>query len=191
MHKEAVNDHFTKIFGLIPFNIGLDKKIIDNHTDRIVLVDENTSITQNITMISDFPDTFPQPKGNLSLYKKSNGKNIHDDFKHEMALLINENEKSVLFTACSHSGIMNMYNKAVTCNNGRIIDYVFGGFHTYNPATMKNESKIYLDRLTYELEKTNSVYYTGHCTGKSNLKYMKKKLPDKIYSMKTGNIMDI
>ena len=191
MHKDAVNEHFTKIFGLIPFNIGLDQKVIDHHTDRIVFIDKNTSINENIMMITDFSNHFPQPKGNLSLYKKSKGKKIHDDFKHEIALLINENDKSVLFTACSHSGIVNMYKKALSLNNGRKIDYVFGGFHTYNPATFKNESKVYIDTLTLELEKTNSIYYSGHCTGKSNLKYMQNKLPDKIYAMHTGSVIEI
>ena len=191
MHKEAVNEHFTKIFGLIRFNIGLDKKLIKNHIDRIIFIDHNTSITDNIKIISDFSEDFPKPKGNLSLFQKVDGKKTHDDFKHEIALLINENNNSVLFTGCSHSGIVNMYNKALSENTGQKIDYIFGGFHTYNPATFKNEKSDYINMLIKELKDTNTVYYTGHCTGKTNLKYMKKRLPAKIYSMNTGKVFNI
>jgi len=191
MHRGAENKHFTKILGFLPYNIGLDKHTINKYVDRIVFIDKEISITDRIALIDNFPDDFPRPKGNLSLYEKCGGKSVHDKFEHEIALLISEDDKSVLFTACSHSGIINMYKRVKAAKNGVKIDCVFGGFHTYNPVSKKNESKTYLDMLTSELKKTNSIYYTGHCTGKSNFNYMKKKLADKIYSMNTGDVIEI
>ena len=191
MHKKAINKHFTKIFGFIPFNISLDSNIINKNRDRIVFVDEDMHLTDNIDLLADFPDDFPQPTGNLSLYEKYEGIVENDKFQHEIALLINENDNSVLFTACSHSGIINMYKKAESFKKNEKINYVFGGFHTYNPATRKNESKNYLDNLTTGLKETDSLFYTGHCTGKQNLDYLKEKLDNKIFSMNTGDIIEI
>jgi 7,8-dihydropterin-6-yl-methyl-4-(beta-D-ribofuranosyl)aminobenzene 5'-phosphate synthase len=191
MHKEAVKEHYAKIFGWIPYNVGLNKETIDKNKHRIHFIDQKTSISQNILLIDNFPTDFPQPSGNRSLYEKKGQQKAHDTFQHEIALLINEKDKSILFTACSHSGIINMHNKAKELNGGKKIDHVLGGFHTHNPISKRNESKAYLERLTGEMEKTHSIYHTGHCTGKSNLSFMKKIMKDKILSMNTGERIEI
>jgi 7,8-dihydropterin-6-yl-methyl-4-(beta-D-ribofuranosyl)aminobenzene 5'-phosphate synthase len=187
MHRDAIKKHFTMLLGIIPYDLGLNKKIINKFKDRITFIDKKTPIGDSIMIIEDFPENFPQPTGNLSLYEKQSNKKVYDAFKHEIALLINEKENSTLFTGCSHSGIMNMIAKAEAMNKGKNIDFVFGGFHVHNPVSKKNESKAYLQRLIGEMEKTNSIYYTGHCTGKSNFDFIKNILADKIHSMNTGD----
>lgn len=189
MHKEAINRHFAKVFGMIPYNVGLNREIIENHRERIVFINSDVPITDDISLIEDFPEDFPQPSGNRNLFEQKGTKKGRDPFKHEIELLIREDKKSVLVTGCSHSGIVNMYKKAEAKNKGQKIKHVLGGFHTYNPVSKKNEPKDYMDQLIDELEKTNAIFYTGHCTGKTNLNYMKGKLHDTINPMNTGDIL--
>ena len=191
MHREAVKEHYTKIFGLFPYKIGLDKRIVKEFSNRIIYIDDNFSIEEDCILITDFPGHFPQPTGNLSLYEKEGSRKVHDSFKHEIALLINENNHSTLFTGCSHSGIVNMIAKSQEENDGSKIDYVFGGFHTHNPISKKNESQVYLNNLSVEMEKTGSIFYTGHCTGKTNLEYLSGLLVNKIKPMNTGDRIEI
>ncbi len=191
MHKDAAKKHYAKVLKFLPVNIGIDKAILNKNHSRIDYIENDTVVTDNIILLTGFSHDFPVPSGNSSLYEKQGGKLIQDKFNHEIVLLVKEDDKTVLFTACSHSGIINMYRKALKVLNGRKIDAVLGGFHTYNPALRKNETKDYLDRLSSEIEKSSSVFYTGHCTGLQPFNYLKRKLGDKLRSMNTGEVIEL
>ena len=51
LHRKAVGEYYTKILGLFPYYIGLDKKTIKNNADRIVFINKETSINENILLI--------------------------------------------------------------------------------------------------------------------------------------------
>lgn len=191
MHEHANNKHYAKLLGFIPLYIGLNSKIVEKNIDRIQFINKDELITDDMILLEGFKHDFPLPKGNLSLYEKNDKKLVHDHFKHEILLLLKEKGKNVVLTACSHSGIINMMEKSNEVLNGEKINAVFGGLHTYNPATRKNEDKLYLDNLASEMEKSNSVFYTGHCTGEKNFLYLKEKLGDSIKSMNTGEVIII
>ena len=191
LHRKAVGRFYTKILGFIPFYIGLNQKMLQKYQDRFIFIDKDEAITDNMTLLENFKHDFPIPKGNSSLYEKRKNKFLKDKFEHEIVLLLKEKNKSVVITACSHSGVINMYNKAKKLVNNADVDAVFGGFHTYNPATRKNESKDYLDNLASEIKQSNTVFYTGHCTGEKNFKYLKKQLSAQLQTMHTGEIITI
>jgi 7,8-dihydropterin-6-yl-methyl-4-(beta-D-ribofuranosyl)aminobenzene 5'-phosphate synthase len=191
LHRKALGKYYAKILGIIPLYIGLNKKLWQEHQDRFTLLDSDTQILNNLTVIGGFEHRFPIPKGNSSLYEKKDKKLQKDRFLHEIALIINENDKNVLLTGCSHSGIVNMYEKAVKILKGQKIDAVLGGFHIHNPVSKKNESKTYLDRLAKALQETGATYYTGHCTGEKNYKYLQQSLHTKLNTMRTGEVIEI
>jgi 7,8-dihydropterin-6-yl-methyl-4-(beta-D-ribofuranosyl)aminobenzene 5'-phosphate synthase len=191
LHHKAFGKHYAKLLGFIPLYIGLDRKIWKQHHERFILLDKETHITPNLIIIDDFESHFPIPKGNNSLYEKVNNKLQKDTFSHEIALIISNNDNNILLTGCSHSGIINMYDKASKVLDQSTIDTVIGGFHIHNPVTKKNESKAYLDQLAAALKKTGATYYTGHCTGEKNYNYLKQQLGDKLNTMRTGDVIKI
>lgn len=191
MHKKAINKYYTKLFGFIPYYIGLNRKVVNKNKDRINLIEKDKTLTENISLLEGFKPNFPLPNGNRSLYEKQDKGFAHDKFQHEIILLLKENDKTVVLTACSHSGIINMLEKSNNTLKGRNIDAVFGGFHTYNPVTKKSESKEYLNMLASEMGKNNTAFYTGHCTGEKSFSYLKEKLGNKIQTMNTGEVISI
>lgn len=56
-----------------------------------------------------------------------NSELIEDDFLHEQYLIIQERDKVILISGCSHKGIINIINECINTYNLKI-DYVIGGF---------------------------------------------------------------
>lgn len=191
MHRSAVNKFYTKLLGFFPVYIGLNQRVIKEYKNRLTLIDSDTDLEEGIMLFSGFAGNFPGPTSNNSLYYKKGNKYIHDDFNHELILVVENRDSSVLFTACSHSGIINMIDSVKKRLSRDTISEVFGGFHLYNPVNRRSEKLDYIKKLSAELDKDNTVYYTGHCTGIENFKLLKSFLGDKINAINTGSIIII
>lgn len=50
----------------------------------------------------------PKPIGDKQLLMRREGKLLLDDFSHEIVMAIKENDKLIIFTGCSHNGVLNM-----------------------------------------------------------------------------------
>lgn len=188
MHRKSIGDYYSTSIGE-PRYIGLNKSVIESNRHRITFIDDNFKIAENINILTNFPKDFPLPTGNSKLLEKQSDKFHIDKFEHEILLLISENNKNLVFTACSHSGIINMVNRAKQYLNGRGITSVLGGFHLSSRG--KNaESLEYIDNLTSEIKKCNIPFYTGHCTGTANFISMKKILGDNLLSMNVGEVIE-
>lgn len=184
MHRKAIENYYSSSKGE-PRYIGFDKTVIDENLDRIVFIENDTEISEGVTVLTKFPKTFPLPTGNSKLHKQENGKLVDDKFEHEILLLLSEGGKNIVFTACSHSGIVNMTNKAKEYLKGKEIRAVLGGFHLSSNG--KNaESDEYIQNLTSEIKSFELPFYTGHCTGTENFMKMKKVLGENLKSMNVG-----
>jgi len=190
MHINAAHKFYIKVFGLIPYYVGLDQKIIAQK-DKLHFIDEDTQIDSKMILLEGFPDLFPQPEANKALVEKVKNRFIADKFNHELAMLLIENNEIVLFTGCSHSGIINIIEEVKLVSKTMRIKATFGGFHIYNPISNKNESPDYIDRLAEALGETDPVFYTGHCTGEKNFRYIKGGLCMKIQTMNTGEVIEV
>ena len=76
-------------------------------------------------------------------------------------MLIKENEHKVLISGCSHKGILNISDYFDA-------DIVVGGFHT------SKWEKTELESLAQTLNKSDTQYYTCHCTGYEQYEFMKQ-----------------
>ena len=190
LHINALHKFYTKIFGFIPYNVGLDQKIIAQRS-RIYFIEEDTQIDDKIILLEGFPEVFPHPEANKALFEKIKNRLIADKFNHELTMLLIENDEIVIFTGCSHSGILNIIEEVKLYSKTMRIKATFGGFHINNLITKKNESPKYPDKLAEALGETDPVFYTGHCTGEKNFLYIKGWLCMKIQTMNTGEVIEV
>ncbi len=87
----------------------MDKSIVSEYSDRFVTVSKTTEILPNVFVFPKIISSHPQPAGNKQLYLRKDGKLIHDDFCHEVVMAIKDKDEPVIFTGCSHNGLLNMW----------------------------------------------------------------------------------
>lgn len=187
-------DCYIKIFGPLKKYIGLNKTVLADYRERFVTVNKPTEILPDVFIIPHILGTRPMPIGNKKLCLFKNRKVILDDFAHEIVMAINDSGKLVIFTGCSHNGILNMVDAVSKRFVGVPIKAVIGGFHLVSspPFNFMAETRNEVENLgksvlNYPIETT----YTGHCTGKKAYGILKSVMGDKIKDMRTGSCFEI
>jgi 7,8-dihydropterin-6-yl-methyl-4-(beta-D-ribofuranosyl)aminobenzene 5'-phosphate synthase len=190
LHIDAAKKYYARIFGFIPYYVGLDQKLLSQNS-RVYFIDEDTQIEDKIILLEGFTEVFPQPAANRALFEKTKNRFVPDRFNHEMAMLLIENDEAVLFSGCSHSGIINIIEEVKLFSKTMKIKATFGGFHIYNPLSRKNESEDYIVELTAALGETDPVFYTGHCTGEKNFLQIREWMGRRIQTINTGDVIEV
>lgn len=191
VHQSATHKYYSKSVRSGLRYIGLDFELIEANAERISFIDSDCQISDKVTIIQGFSESFPRSEMNNTLYVEENYALSLDSFKHELCLVLEEDSGLLVFTACSHSGLPNILKKVNTQFNNKKIVAVFGGFHIHSPSNNKDANVEYINKLMEEIMRYSSLFYTGHCTGKQNLSYMKSKLGDKIKTMNSGEVIII
>lgn len=192
VHRNAFEPYYTKMGGVLPIYIGLDKSLVKRFASRIEFVDDFKSLSDKIFLLSNINGVFEKPSVNSNLLKKVDGKLTPDDFSHEMVLIVEDKGEMVLFTACSHSGVLNMIGSYKNLSDSsKRLKAVFGGFHLYSPMRKISCSDEYIESLAEGLNNIDTVYYTGHCTGVKNFNKMKRTLGERLLPMRCGAEIEI
>ena len=88
-------------------------------------------------------------------------------------------------------GIINIINRAEDIL-GRAPDYVFAGFHLYNPSLGQSEPRALVDAVGERLcARKATRYVTGHCTGDDAYAWLHETLGDRLAYMATGTTFTI
>ena len=182
------NKYYIKILFLyIPISI----KINEKYQSKITQLNEDMELNKNVYFLKNVVSKYRKPTFNKNLFKKINKKLVNDTFEHEGILVIEDNNELLIFNSCSHNGILNTIETVKEKLPKKNIRAYIGGLHLFDPPTKANESIEYLDYLINEIKKMDINIYTGHCTGKYALSYMKKGLGDKIIEINTGMELSI
>lgn len=155
LSRFAFEPHFNKTEKYI----GLDPSLAAEK--RLIFTDGTTVIGPNLTLFDCNKENFGGI-GSCGLTVLQNGMHKADDFRHEQYLLIEENAKKVLISGCSHKGIVDIAEHFKP-------DVLIGGFHF-----SKLELNETLAEYARRLDKTETVFYTCHCTGTEQFKYLKQ-----------------
>lgn len=159
-----------------------------NYTDRLILVEKELRLDDEICIFTSTSAKFNQPLANLTLfYKDETGKIVLDDFSHELIFTINDNGL-FLFTGCAHHGLLNML-ETVKEKSVQDIQWVMGGFHLLDPKNgLSYESEEEINQIAEHLNKyyPTTTFITGHCTGEKVFGYMKKILESKLFQLFSG-----
>ena len=140
--------------------IGLDSSLKEN--PRLIFTDSHFQINENIRLDACNEQERTLPENALGLFEKKEDIFIPDDFRHEQYLSIRENGKTVLFSGCSHKGILFLSEYFRP-------DILLGGFHF---SKMKTDDK--LKQAARCLDSHPTIYYTCHCTGTEQFLFMQK-----------------
>lgn len=171
-------------------NAGIKSEIFTQHAERFNFVHQFSEILPSIYIITEISRHHPLPKGNNRLFLEKEGKRWLDPFEHELILVIKEHDTLVVFTGCSHRGILNMLDSVIQTFPGIPIELLFGGFHLIDSSASNNlagspQEIEDLGRalLTYPVRQ----YYTGHCTGKNAFDLLKGVMGERLEYFYTGN----
>ena len=142
---------------------------------RIRYVTEETVLAEGITLHT----IAAAPMDTAGLLMEEHGERKPDDFRHEQYLLIEEKGRKILFSGCSHKGILQIMEAFQP-------DILIGGFHF-----MKIEDERILRSAAEKLLSYPAVYYTGHCTGQKQYDYLKTIMGERLHYIASGTMLEL
>ncbi|MBQ3507847.1 MAG: MBL fold metallo-hydrolase [Clostridia bacterium] len=151
--------------------IGLDPAL--QESPRLIFTQGETDLSDGFTLCVETSLPTLCDLGTFGLTAEMDGIRIPDPFDHEQYLLVREGGKRILFSGCSHRGILNIVDHFHP-------DILVGGFHV---------SKMPTDHTLSELAQTLAAYgtdfYTGHCTGLPQYGFIARYMP-RLHYISTG-----
>ena len=184
VHHKAFNNYYSlRPDGSLKY-IGLEAELKENR--RLVFTADRFFIAEGIEVFSNVEGRALCSNANKTLLMEHENTTVEDIFLHEQNLVIREGECTTLFAGCSHRGIVNILNTFIGLK-GRSLNYVFGGFHLYNPSLGQSEPKELINQVGEYLKNTGAVYYTGHCTGEEAYNTLKGVMGDSLLRLFTGS----
>lgn len=166
-------------------DIGIDKSLFNDFSDRIELCSDRCSISPDIILFSDIDGNELVTQSNSSLYQEKDGNYSPDPFEHEQNLIIKENGHFTLIAGCAHRGIINIINRATEiCSQPP--ETVISGFHLTNPGLKQDQPHEFVAAVAQSLKQFPCTYYTGHCTGGGPYGILKAELGEKMNSLHCG-----
>lgn len=163
VHKDAFLPHYNANGKYI----GLDVSLKSN--PRIIFTEDERRVDDDITLYTCNKKHKKFPMSNVGLSEMVGNKYITDDFRHEQYMLIEEEGKKILFSGCSHKGILNVMNWFSP-------DVLVGGFHFSKFPLDDKLKEVSLELATYHAD-----LYTCHCTGKEQYAFMCPCVPSLNY----------
>lgn len=159
---------FEPHFNGLEKDIGLDLSLQNN--ERIRYADDAQEIGPGMTLYSQIRC----PHG-IRPFGLTMGKGVPEDFRHEQYLLVEEGGKRILFSGCSHRGILNIVEHFRP-------DVLIGGFHFMKMDPSGPE----LEAAAATLKRYPCIYYTGHCTGDAQFNALKAHLGQQLRPLSSG-----
>ena len=189
MGKGADADLYAKLFGVKRY-VGLEKEIFREYRDRIRFLDETTELRRGVFAIIPIRESYALPKGNRFLFRRKGSTLLPDDFSHELVLAVQTDGGVVVFTGCSHHGIVNILATVRDALPNRRIKALFGGIHLVSlPFSWTlSERKESVRRLGQQLLQSQvETFYTCHCTGSKGFRILKDMMGETLSYFSAGS----
>ena len=152
----------------IHHDITINHQIVADFTDRFTFANSDLNLSANVILIRNIPKIDPLPKANCLLFQTDGEAERNDDFRHEIALAVKVAEGIVLFSGCSHHGLLNILRAAARTFNGENIIAAIGGTHLadndwYSKFETPEEITDMANTIVRQYPAMKLI--TGHCTG--------------------------
>lgn len=162
--------------------IGVEPALIGH--PRVVPAANRLVLDEELTLVSYDDRPTSQPVQSYGMTEEVDGQRRPDPFHHEQYLLVTEGGRGVLLSGCSHKGICNVMHWAQQEN----IQALVGGFHF---MTVEPEDYGQLDQAARTLLRYPVDYYTCHCTGLPQYRYLKGKMGDRLHYLAAGKTIEL
>ena len=162
-------------------DIGLDPAL--QGAEQIHFINGETKLAEGITLYNCNDRELVCPIDTSGMQVKRDGVLYPEDFRHEQYLLIEEDGKRVLFSGCSHKGILNIASWFRP-------DVLIGGFHFMGVA-LDDAGKKRLTEAAEILCSCPTTYYTGHCTGVEQYQFMKQLMGKRLHYIAAGSKVEV
>lgn len=149
---------------------------------QMVMVSEKTSLGDGMTLYPGRLVSTPRKIQSGGMVVRNQRMFIPDNFLHEQYLLLEEKGKRILFSGCSHRGIVNIATHFQP-------DVLIGGFHLKNLDPQKDQA--ILEETAQALLALPTMYYTCHCTGTAQYDYLKSLMGNRISYLSAGSELEI
>lgn len=193
MKPEVLDDYYIS-YGPMNKYIGINKKVFEKNKQRFYLVKDDVKIFNDGYLISNIISEDKYRAQYNSFMELKDNNLINDSFQHELFFVIVQNHKLIIFTGCSHNGIVNIVETAMRKFKNTPIHSLVGGFHLVEmpPLNEFNYTPNYIDRIMLKLYKYNiEKFYTCHCTGIEAFNNFKMFFKDNVQYIRTGKIINI
>ena len=166
---------------------------------RLVTVTEDAlDIAPGLTLFATTARPHPEPASNARLFAVPAGTSadaagaevVADDFSHEQSLLVREGGRTVLISACSHAGILNIMDEAERLA-ARPLDAVVAGFHLMAPSALSTAADATVRALARELAAHPARYFTFHCTGFAAYSVLRDELGPRVSYLACGSTVEL
>ena len=158
--------------------IGLDESLCSS--GRLVFTGDEHTIAPGLTLFTcnDRPRLLPiEPAG---LTERLGDFLLPEEFRHEQALLIEEDGRRILLSGCAHKGVLNLLHWFRP-------DAFVGGFH-FKSLSPDDPRLLQWGRAMAQYD---TRFYTGHCTGAEQFAVLKGILGDRLHPLTTGAVLEI
>ena len=187
-------DRFFKALAVVKRPIGLDLDLMDRFGDRIEFVSQMRVVAPGVYLLTRIGSAHKRPRGNRRLFMKAARGLVPDSFDHELMMVVHEDDGMVVFSGCSHHGILNLIDAARAQFPRVPIKAVFGGFHLIGLPFFNSmaASRAEVRDIGWRvLEKVDGTVYSGHCTGEKAFGVLEEVMKDKLKAFPTGSTVEV
>jgi 7,8-dihydropterin-6-yl-methyl-4-(beta-D-ribofuranosyl)aminobenzene 5'-phosphate synthase len=194
LRESDVSARYFKALAVLKRPIGIDRELLEQSSDRFTFVSGSTEIAPGVFLLTDIGSGHARPAGNNRLFVKRDGRLVPDPFDHELLMVIRDGDGLVVFTGCSHHGILNMIDAALDRFPGEPVKAVMGGFHLiglpiFNSMAASRDEVEEIGRKI--LSRLPGKVYTGHCTGERAFGVLSGVMGDTLEPFHTGSVIDL
>jgi 7,8-dihydropterin-6-yl-methyl-4-(beta-D-ribofuranosyl)aminobenzene 5'-phosphate synthase len=172
-----VSEHaFGKHYNGASKYIGLAEEL-RNHP-RLHMVSGDADLGGGLTLHSAAgrqPAFTPRPYG---LTRRTMGVMQPEDFRHEQYLLVQEGNRRILVSGCSHMGVLNVMHWFQP-------DVLIGGFHLMKLGNSPEDQQT-LMQVADALDASHCTFLSGHCTGDMAFGSLQQRLGSRLGALSTG-----
>lgn len=182
MQQNAAGEYYHKDETVEKY-IGIDQEI--KRLPQVVWVDGDCKIDDELELFSNVTGRRLWPQGNMELKELVDGAFLQDEFSHEQYLVITDGDKKLLVSGCAHNGVLNILGKYRELYGDNPYAMI-SGFHMRKKSDYTDEDIAVMEETARELCDTDTVFYTGHCTGEYPFEVMKKILGKQLVYVHSG-----
>jgi len=173
----------------IHHDITINHEVVTAFSNRFIFADTDQNLSTNVAIIRNIPMVDPLPKANSLLFQSDGVVERHDDFRHELAMAVRTNEGVVLFSGCSHHGILNILRATSQIFKGENLIATIGGTHLLDNdwySEFETPEEVSNIANTMSRKYPGMQLITGHCTGKQAQQYFSALLADRFELFHSG-----